>query len=69
MKLTELAIEAWMISICDSRNSNSSPLSSRNSNVAIKRQKLIDIFQKYSSLISLQVLEVNIISITLHVII
>ena len=60
MKLTELAIEAWMISICDSRNSNSSSLSSRVSSIAIKQQKLIDIFQKYSSLISLQVLEVSI---------
>ena len=60
MKLTELAIEAWMINVCDSRNSNLPPLSSRSSSVAIKRQKIIDIFQKYSSLINLQVLEVNI---------
>ena len=60
MKLTELAIEAWMISVCDNKNSNSPPLSSRDSSVAIKRQKLIDMFQKYSSLINLQVLEVDI---------
>ena len=60
MKLAQLAIEMWMIGACDSRNSNSSPLSSRDSSVTIKRQKLIDIFQKYSSLISLQVLEVDI---------
>ena len=60
MKLTELAIEAWMISIWDSRNSNLPPLSSRDSSVVIKRQKLIDMFKNYSSLISLQVLEVDI---------
>ena len=57
MKLTELAIEAWMISICDSRNSNLPLLSSRDSSVAIKRQKLIDMFQKYSNL---EVLEVDV---------
>ena len=60
MKLTQLAIEAWMISVCDSRNSNLPPLSSRDSSVTAKRQKLIDIFQKYSSLINLEVLEVDI---------
>ena len=60
MKLAQLAIEMWMIGACDSRNSNLPPLSSRDSSVTIKRQKLIDIFQKYSSLISLQVLEVDI---------
>ena len=60
MKLTQLAIEAWMISICDSRNSNLPPLPSRDSSVTAKRQKLIDMFQKYSSLINLQVLEVEI---------
>ena len=56
MKLTQLAIEAWLINVCDSRNSNLPPLSSRDSSVAIKQQKLIDMFQKYSSL---QVLEVD----------
>ena len=60
MKLTELAIEAWMISICDSRNSNLLPLSSRDGSIAIKRQKVIDMFKNYSSLISLQVLEVDV---------
>ena len=58
MKLTQLVIEAWMISAYDSRNSNSPPLSSRDSSIATKRQKLIDIFQKY---LSLQVLEVDIV--------
>ena len=59
MKLTdhELAIEAWMINVCDNRNSNLPLLSSRDSNVAIKRQKLIDMFQKYSNL---EVLEVDV---------
>ena len=40
MHLTELAIEAWMINLCE----------------PVQQQKLINIFQKYSSL---QVLEVN----------
>ena len=60
MKLTQLAIEVWMISICDNRSSNLLLSSSRDSSVAIKRQKLIDMFQKYSSLINLEVIEEDI---------
>ena len=60
MHLTQLAIEAWMIKVRDGRNAGVPSRSSADSSIAVKHQKLIDMFQKYSSLICLQVLEVEV---------
>jgi len=54
MQLRKLGIDAWMI---DLRNAELPSLPPRDCPVVMKQQKLIDMFQKYSSL---QILEVDI---------
>ena len=56
MRLIHLAIEVWMINVCDNRDAEVPTLSSQGCNVAAKQQKLIEMFQSYTSL---QVLEVT----------
>ena len=56
MRLSQLAIETCMINICDSRNAKSEASAAGDCSARVKRQKLIHMFQRYSSL---QVLEVG----------
>ena len=55
--LTQLAIEAWMIIIHSSRDPTSLSSSSGGQSAAVKRHRLITMFQKY---LTLQVLEMKI---------
>ena len=57
MKLTQLAIEAWMISVCDNRNSNLPPLSSRDR--LYRSNKTTKTYWYVKKYLSLQVLEVD----------
>ena len=56
MRLSQLGIEAWMINIRDVKLPSLQPM---GLTVTMKRQKLIDMFQKY---LSLQVLEAEIVA-------
>ena len=55
IRLIYLAIEDWMIIVCDNRDAEVPTSSSQGCNVAAKQQKLIQMFQSYTSLKVLEV--------------
>ena len=57
MRLTQLAIEACMINVCDNAKALSEPSALEDCSAQVKRQNLTCMFQRY---VSLQVLEVGI---------